>query len=318
MNLFISCDWGTSNFRLRLADRDRRETVAEIAGTEGVTAAFSRWQQSGLEPAERVGFYQDILARGIEQLRRQTSYSVAGLPLVLSGMASSSLGMLELPYRPVPVDLTGSNLVRVRVPASERFDHQILLVSGVRTGEDVMRGEETQLVGCGIAGDDDRMYIFPGTHSKHVRVRVGMAVDVRTFMTGELFQLLAQKSILSVSVAAAASDGGALSSDYLQGIRDSRRGGILHNVFRVRTRQLLEGVSREGNYHYLSGLLIGEELRALEDTDMTLVIAAAGRMKEYYVAAGEELGFSDVCVVDSDHALVRGQCRMLELGEGGL
>jgi 2-dehydro-3-deoxygalactonokinase len=317
MNLFIGCDWGTTNFRLRLVDRDRRETVAEISGPEGVAHVFSQWQHSGLDPGERVGFYMGFLAKGIEQLRRQTTWSLAGLPLVLSGMASSSLGMLELPYRPVPVDLTGSNLIRVRVPASERFDHPVLLVSGVRTAADVMRGEETQLVGCGIAGDDERMYIFPGTHSKHVRVRVGMAVDIKTFMTGELFQLLAAKSILSVSVAAAASDGGALSSDYLQGILDSRQGGILHNAFRVRTRQLLDGLSREENYHYLSGLLIGEELRALTDLEMTLVISAAGRMKEYYVAAGEELGFSDVCVVDADHALVRGQCRMLELGEGG-
>ncbi|HEV3410894.1 MAG TPA: 2-dehydro-3-deoxygalactonokinase [Puia sp.] len=318
MNLLISCDWGTSNFRLRLVDSDRREAIGEVSGQEGVASVFSRWRESGLEPEERVGFYQTVLATQIDQLRKHTIYSLSGLPLVLSGMASSNLGMLELPYRPVPVVLTGEELIRVAIPASEGFRHPILLVSGVRTANDVMRGEETQLVGCSAAGYEERIYLFPGTHCKHVRVRAGRAVDIVTFMTGEVFQLLATKSILAVSVSAASSDGGAVSPDFIQGVRDSQRAGILHTAFRVRTRQLLEGLSRESNYQYLSGLLIGEELKVLVGTQIPIMVVGAGRMKEYYAAACEELDCPEVCVTDADQALVRGHCRVLEFGEGGV
>jgi 2-dehydro-3-deoxygalactonokinase len=318
MNLLISCDWGTTNFRLRLVDSDRRESIGEVSGPEGVAAVYSRWRDSGQGPKERLGFYQAVLAKEIEHLRRQTTYSLAGLPLVLSGMASSSIGMVELPYRAVPMVLTGEDLIRVAIPASNGFEHSILLVSGVRTKEDVMRGEETQLVGCAAVGNDERLYIFPGTHSKHVRVRAGRAVDIATFMTGECFQLLATKSILAISVSAASSDGGAVSADFIQGVRDSQRAGILNTAFRVRTRQLLAGMSREENYQYLNGLLIGEELKVLVGTEIPIMVVGAGRMKEYYVAACEELGIPEVCTTDADLALVRGHCRVLEFGEGGI
>jgi 2-dehydro-3-deoxygalactonokinase len=318
MNLMISCDWGTSNFRLRLVDSDRREAIGEVSGAEGVAAVYSRWRESGLGPKERLGFYQAVLAKEIEHLRRQTTWSLTGLPLVMSGMASSSIGMVELPYRPVPMVLTGEDLIRVAIPAREGFEHSTLLVSGVRTKEDVMRGEETQLVGCAVVGNDERLYIFPGTHSKHVRVRAGRAVDITTFITGECFQLLATKSILAISVSAAASDGGAVSADFIHGVRDSQRAGILHTAFRVRTRQVLAGLPREANYQYLSGLLIGEELKVLVGTEIPIMIVGAGRMKEYYVAACEELGIPGVCTTDADLALVRGHCRVLEFGEGGI
>lgn len=318
MNLLISCDWGTSNFRLRLVDTDRRESIGEVSGPEGVAAVYSRWRESGLGPKERLGFYQAVLAKEIEHLRRRTTYSVAGLPLVMSGMASSSMGMVELPYRPVPMVLTGQELIRVAIPKADGFEHSILLVSGVRTKEDVMRGEETQLVGCAAVGNDERIYIFPGTHSKHVRVRAGRAVDIATYITGECFQLLATKSILSISVSAASSDGGAVSADFIQGVRESQRAGILHTAFRVRTRQLLAGLPREANYQYLSGLMIGEELKTLAGTELPIIVVGAGRMKEYYAAACEELGCSEVCVTDADQAMVRGHCKVLEFGEGGI
>jgi 2-dehydro-3-deoxygalactonokinase len=319
MNLLLSCDWGTSNFRLRLVDSDRREAIGEVSGPDGVAAVYSRWRETGQGPKERLGFYQSVLAKEIEHLRRQTTYSIAGLPLVMSGMASSSMGIVELPYRSVPMVLTGQELIRVAIPARDGFNHSILLVSGVRTKEDVMRGEETQLVGCAAGGNDERIYIFPGTHSKHVRVRAGRAVDITTFMTGECFQLLATKSILSISVSPASSDGGAVSADFIQGVRDSQRfAGILHTAFRVRTRQILSCISREANYQYLSGVLIGEELKVLTGTELPIMIVGAGRMKEYYAAACEELGCSEVCVTDADLALVRGHCRVLEFGEGGI
>ncbi|HEV2353621.1 MAG TPA: hypothetical protein VGR89_05225, partial [Puia sp.] len=85
MTHFISCDWGSSAIRLRLVDRQRRESIVEVKGTDGIPAVYYRWQVQGERPEGRIAFYQSVLAQGIDQLRRQTSYSLAGLPVVLSG-----------------------------------------------------------------------------------------------------------------------------------------------------------------------------------------------------------------------------------------
>src|SRR6185312_13329821 len=76
-----------------------------------------------------------------------------------------------------------------------------LLIPGVRTEEDMMRGEEVQVIGANARGEEgDATIILPGTHSKHVNVERGQAVTLKTFMSGEFFELLARHSILAHSV----------------------------------------------------------------------------------------------------------------------
>jgi 2-dehydro-3-deoxygalactonokinase len=329
MSYFISCDWGTSRFRLRLVDQERQEVLGEVSSQNGISVLFERWRQSGLGEEKRLAFYQAMLEDGIGELQRQMAEPLEDLPLVLSGMASSSLGMMELPYQPVPFTITGLDLHRVEIAASEDFRHSILLVSGVRTDRDVMRGEETQLIGCAAMANHEHIYLFPGTHSKHVRVKGDRVVDFSTFMTGEFFQLLATKSILATSVSAEeqpgeesgrlAGNGRALPPAFEQGVQDSRRSSLLHSAFFVRTNQLLANCSKEDNYYYLSGLLIGEELKQLAGVGGALTIVGAGRMKEYYPAACRQLGMTGIAVVDADQALVLGHCRLMAwLGSDGV
>ncbi len=297
MALFISCDWGTSNFRLRLVDSGNRQVLGEIESPQGIAAMFGEWKDSG---ADRIPFYQNFLHRQIERLPQQLQ--IQDLPLIVSGMASSSIGMLELPYQPVPFGATGEDLIHTEIPAFGDLMHRILLVSGVRTATDVMRGEETQLIGCLSPGDKgERIYIFPGTHSKHVRVKDGHALDFTTYMTGEFFQLLSTKSILAGSVASPVAQTSLppsfkpLPPAFKKGVEDSRQSGLLHNAFLVRTNQLFGAWSKEENYYYLSGLLIGEELRYLvaeagAPTSSTrahasLTIVSTGRIQEYYATA---------------------------------
>jgi 2-dehydro-3-deoxygalactonokinase len=177
-----------------------------------------------------------------------------------------------------------------------------------------------QLVGCaalvdgsngGGADEGERIYIFPGTHSKHVRVKGDKVVDFSTFMTGEFFQLLSTKSILAASVSAGDPSVATLPPAFEQGVEDSRRSGLLHNAFLVRTNQLLANYSIEDNYYYLSGLLIGEELKFPTHTGAPLTIVAAGRMKEYYPAACHQLGMTGIDLLDADRALVLGHCRLM-------
>ena len=307
MKFFISADWGTTHLRLRIVDRDRQAVIREVRSTHGIAATYEQWRNSGQAPATRLSFYQEILVREIRRLGDLPQ----GLPLVVSGMASSSIGMVELPYKAVPFDINGTDLERAVLAASDTFPYRILLISGVRTDEDVMRGEETQLIGCRSAGNGMRLYIVPGTHSKHIYVKEGNAVDFYTYMTGELFHLLSTKSILAASVAAGEGMPALLLPAFRAGVIQGRNADLLHSAFLVRTNQLLGGYSPADNYHYLSGLLIGEELRKIAGETMAVTIVCADGLKEQYLSACQALHITDVHFVDADQALIAGHCLLL-------
>jgi 2-dehydro-3-deoxygalactonokinase len=314
MKFFISADWGTTHLRLRIVNRDCHQVMHEVRSSDGIAATHDQWRESGQEQEKRLPFYQAVLLRQIRLLQPPPDLSLQGLPVVISGMASSSVGMMELPYQPVPYHVSGSDLLRVALPATDAFPHPILLISGARTAHDVMRGEEVQLSGCPASeGVEEGLYLFPGTHSKHVWVKEGKVIDFSTYMTGEFFHLLSARSILAASVAAGGADRATGAPAFQQGVKDSRHAPLLHSAFLVRTNQLLGGWTKEDNYHYLSGLVIGEELGYLAGSDTSLTLVCTGRLKENYSIACRVLGIA-ADVIDADQALVLGHCRMMEMG----
>src|SRR5689334_18770709 len=199
MEKFLSCDWGTSSFRLRLVEIANGKIIAEETSDYGIAKAFKAWKQ--LEEAEgaRFFFYRNVVSRHIDALEKKLNSSLEGLPLVISGMVCSTLGMIDLPYRDIPFSADGADLVTKFVEAENNFKRGIIFISGAKTESDSVRGEETQLAGCDI-DEREQLFVFPGTHSKHVTVRNGKAIDIKTFMTGEFFELLSAKSILAASV----------------------------------------------------------------------------------------------------------------------
>lgn len=313
---FLSCDWGTSTFRLRLIEVTTRRVIAERRGEQGIATTYSAWKSAAGKPVDRWNHFTRTLENQLALMAKEIGANLAGLPLVISGMASSSMGMLELPYRELPLALDGSELCVEQLAAHEDFPHAIVLVSGVRSHNDVMRGEETQLIGASaIEGADHavaectRVFVFPGTHSKHVEVRGAYAVALKTYMTGEFFELLSSQSILAKSVASGSniSEPEHLAS-FDQGVRAGAADNLLHAAFRARTRALLENSTPAANYHYLSGLLIGTELRELstQDTDITLV--GADPLRAAYQRAFQVLGArSPLAVHDADECLIAGQ-----------
>lgn len=308
MKFFISADWGTTHLRLRIVDRDSRQIMHEVRSSNGIAATHEQWRESGQGQEKRLAFYQAVLLQQISKLQAPTGLSLQELSVVISGMASSSVGMMELPYQAVPFDVSGSDLLRVALPATDIFPHSVLLVSGARTAHDVMRGEEVQLAGCPAPeGVEEGLYLFPGTHSKHVLVKEGKVIDFSTYMTGEFFHLLSARSILAASVAANESDA---AQPFQQGVQDSRHAPLLHSAFRVRTNHLLGGWTKEDNYHYLSGLVIGEELGYLAGSDTPLTLVCTGRLAAYYSMACRVLGIA-ADVADADQALVCGHCRLI-------
>ena len=306
----ISCDWGTSTFRLRAVEYPSGKVLGSVETEYGISAAFSDWQRSELPEQQRAGFYRSILYGGIDDLQRRHALDLHGAPVLLSGMVSSSLGIQELPYHPLPFDVSGADLQPIRLPATMDFPHTLLLVPGIRSQDDVMRGEETQLIGCRPPIEkEERVFIFPGTHSKHISVIDGRAVAFTTYMTGEFFHLLARKSLLAVSVAKPAAS--RVTTAFYAGIDAARETSILHGAFFVRTNQLFRRLGKEDNYQYLSGLLIGEELKSLGLRPITLV--SSGSLLSSYQAALQYLGVPPIQTIDADHALIRGQVALWRL-----
>lgn len=310
--IFLSCDWGTTAFRLRLIDAVTLQSKVESHSDEGVAKVFDNWQQDE-HKEDRLIFYQNVLRRHIAIIEATQNCSLAGVPVVVSGMASSSIGMKEISYKHVPFATSGNDLHYEVIGISGQFANPVILISGARTKNDVMRGEETQLAGCVQEQHGESVFIFPGTHSKHIHVANGYANYFKTYMTGEVFSLFSQNSILSKSVAAGGYINDKENEDaFRQGVLDSKQQHLLHASFMVRTNDLFQRYSKEANYWYLSGLLIGAELSELLQKGTTNVtIVAQGPIAQSYALAATTLDIK-AGIVDVTEALIKAHAAILK------
>lgn len=295
---FVSCDWGTSNFRLRLVNGRVQREVRTDEGTSKLAAAGG----------DRPSAFKDVLAAGLRKLKAPST-----LPVVVSGMASSTIGWKELPYARVPFAFDGRNAVWAKI------EPRVYLVSGLRTDSEILRGEETEAIGLvSMLGREmpfEAVFVLPGTHSKHLDVNPGGISGFRTFMTGELFDVLSRQSVLRHSTDPAAPVDKAA---FLEGVEESTKRPITGALFRVRTRQVLDRKSVPSNTSFLSGLLIGTELGTLRDSDIAIVLAAGKALRASYAAAAEALGLGPrLRAVDSDGLSVLGQGVLLRRIQSG-
>lgn len=284
---FLSCDWGTTNVRLRRVDVRTGATLAEVSSAEGCRATFEGWRRKG---GDRLEHFAAVLRRLLAELPGDGG-PAPGV-MAVSGMASSSIGMRELPYAHLPLPLDGSTLPVEQLPSGLLPEIDLWLLSGVRDEADVARGEETQVIGLAqqlteLAGG--ARLVIPGTHSKHLAVRDGSLRSLRTYMTGELFEAVSRHTVLASSVDAADFDAGALRD----GVRAAPGASLLHRLFAVRTGDLFGRRTRSAAYWYLSGLLIGSELADLAAAPVERVLLCAdGGLADAYTAALDELGWS--------------------------
>src|SRR5262245_28637605 len=130
MKKFLSCDWGTSSFRLRLIEIDGNKIIAEENTSLGIANVFDLWKAAGQSESLRFHFYLDSVSQCIKSLEKKLNYSLDGFPLVISGMACSTLGMIDLPYKEAPFCADGSDLITKFTAASGDFKHDIIFISG--------------------------------------------------------------------------------------------------------------------------------------------------------------------------------------------
>jgi 2-dehydro-3-deoxygalactonokinase len=310
MDKFISCDWGTSAFRLRLVEAATNTVVSEVKIEQGIASTYKLWTNSKIVN-DRFSFYRSVLDKYIAMLEHQCDYTLDNVTIVISGMASSSIGMIELAYKELSFRTDGADLLTHVIEGSEDFKHNIIIISGVKSETDVMRGEETILVGCNPEyNEEEQVFIFPGTHSKHIMVKNGIAHDFKTYMTGEIFDLLCNKSILSNSI----EKGEGMTENknnpyFIKGVAKGAESNLLHSIFQVRTNQLFKKLSNRENYHYLSGLLIGSELKVLLQNKFSFVTLVSDEiLTGLYLQALNALGINrNLQQKNSDQALIKGQ-----------
>jgi len=313
MDKFISCDWGTSSLRLRLVETETQTILAEVISHRGIAATYALWKNN---PSDRFLFYRMILFEEIKMLSIQCGYSVDDVAVVISGMASSGIGMIELEYKTIPVNMNGNDLFVHTIESENDFKHRMIIISGVKSSDDVMRGEETIIAGCEIKKTAyEQLFILPGTHSKHIIVKNGMITDFKTYMTGELFDLLSTKSILAGSLEKENPAAEKINTSFENGVEQGASGNILHDIFHIRTNRLFNKLSPEENYYYLSGLLIGTELKDIPYNNYTEVaLVSDEKFLPLYLKALDILKINkNVHCIAADKALIKGQSAIYKL-----
>ena len=308
---FVGCDWGSTSFRVRLIERGTRRVIAEHASSDGIKAFAT------LAVDERAGRMGQLLADRIADW--------PAAPIVVTGMASANVGWRELPYVrvPFPLDGSGAGTARVELPGSENAGRTALLVSGVSTADDVMRGEECALIGASILhpvlAQSSALCLLAGTHPKHARVANGQLASFTTFLTGELFDVLARTSLLAGSIALAALEAEPDWDAFRAGVSAAREHGLSAGLFQVRTRQVLHAIAGEKNVWFLSGLLIGAELERITRGERLVLIGEPVRLRLYDVAL-RELGVIEPTekptMLSLPDCVVAGHERLLARHEG--
>ena len=297
---WIAVDWGTTSMRARLVSGEGaiRAEAPTGPGMGALTPdAFEPALVSAIGPW-LVGPWLDGVDRPVDVL--------------VCGMAGARQGWREAPYASVPAALDALLSSAITVPTDDAR-LAVRIVPGLSQADppDVMRGEETQLLGL-LVGNDlrDATVCLPGTHSKWVAIEDRRVIRFATHMTGEIFAAIGGHTILRHSLGAdEASDDEAFD----EAVREAREvaGAVLDRLFGLRAAGLLGDVSAGRARSRLSGLLIGAEIAVALGADRpgTVHVVAAGPLAARYGRALDAFGVH-ACVHDGGALAVAGLAAM--------
>lgn len=281
----VGVDWGTSSLRVTAMDVDGA-VLAEVSNARGILT---------VQADEFSAVFDSVIA----------PWSLAPtVPVVLSGMVTSRNGWHETPYLNAPCHL--AELAEGLVSHQGSAGRRLYFVPGVQQLDavtaDVMRGEETELFGWlartpphqteKSAPSGQRLFLLPGTHSKWVRTDAAGIKGFKTCMTGELFALLCEHSILGRLMT---SDRPASATAFTEG---AKRGlaepqSLLSMLFSARAMPLLEVLPTDDVQDYLAGMLIGAEVAAQPDANgCPVVVIGRGDLTDRYISVLQMAGSS--------------------------
>jgi 2-dehydro-3-deoxygalactonokinase len=284
----VLCDWGSSRLRAFL---DVDGAIVERCEGPGIAAL-------GAPPMV-------ALRQTVDSWRVSGNFD----RIILCGMVGSRNGLVEVPYVAAPI---GAN-DWVEHSVSHREDELDLTIAPGVCGQsssgapDVMRGEEAQIFGAFAChsplAQGDHVVLLPGTHSKWVNVRDGRILRFQTFITGELFALLRDRS----SLMRAGESKGESDTGFADGLQRVGRSGLGESLFETRSAQLLLKRTQGWAGGFLSGVLIGDEIASIlrTRTIRTVTLIGEPKLSALYRQALELTGI-ETTELDGDRCVVAG------------
>ena len=285
----IICDWGTTNLRAYLLENG--EVIDEFSSSYG------------LKNAKEIGFAK---ALGEVFVHFDAPINTA---VKLSGMIGSKHGWKEAPYAFAPVNLKDMRQNYVSIDELEN----VQVLGGVcyelpNGKKDVMRGEEVQVFGVLAKFPHVEKICLPGTHSKWVDTKGASINSFSTWMTGDLFNSLSQHTIFKEQI----SSQGFHKNAFLKGVESAQKAGpLLNSIFHLRTEYLFGIISSEEFHSYLSGFLIGSEIKDAAGNSEEVIVCGSGGMVELYSLALNHFGIIAIEFPASE-ATVLGMQRITE------
>lgn len=253
---YLIIDWGTTNFRaFAIGSNDT------LVDTKSLPLGF-------LQVSD--GNFAGVL----EKILHEWGISYIDLPIYMAGMVGSAQGWHSVLYTETPA--SAESLSAKTFSFQLPWGAKAYITPGVshlydEDKYDVMRGEEVQVIGlAAIKECANFQAILPGTHSKHVVFESGKITRFASFMTGEFYSIIAQHSLLGKGLPSADEDADCTAT-FEKGVRDAQKGQLTNFVFLARTRRLFEQVAEHDVKTYMSGLLIGYELKEIKNKHIYIV-----------------------------------------------
>lgn len=271
---YITIDGGTTNTRISLVQD----------GSMTDTLKFGVGARAGMEEE---GFLQATVKQGIQELLTKNGMESKDITRILaSGMITSEFGLYQLDHATVPVGIAQLHQAMEEVMLEEISPIPFVFMRGVKTAcnsladADMMRGEETELMGILEEGDGEGVYILPGSHSKIIRLDAeGKILEFSTMLTGEMAAALSQHTILKDAVSF---DQSQIEKDYLlQGYTYGTQKGVNEALFKARVlKNILKGNSSQVYSFFLGVILCGEINRVLDFQPSKIVIGGKKQLRE--------------------------------------
>ena len=306
MATFITIDGGTTNTRIALVQEGDVKDVLKLSG--GARAAGK--DQNALKNAIRDGIFTLLQRNSVAQDTVER--------VLASGMITSEYGLCNLPHAVAPIGLQGLHDAMQEISIPEICAIPFVFMRGVKcvgdfAATDMMRGEETELMGVWDPTHGACVYVLPGSHSKVIKTDAdGRIESFSTLLSGEMFYALSQHTILADAVDMSAEG---FDEDYLlQGFRYALENGINKAVFKTRVQKNMFGATPLQSTSYFRGVILCDEVREILRYDVpTVVLGGKKQMREATAAILRAVSDKRViCLSDEavDASVTKGQLRV--------
>ena len=285
---WVGVDWGTSNLRA-YALNSNNEVLEVFNSSKGMG-----------------GLQSDQFEAALVELIEPWLTTGEIMPVFACGMVGARQGWKEAHYREVPCKpVCQRGLTKVNTK-DLRINVQILPGLSQLAPAGVMRGEETQIAGLLVKDPNFQGVIcLPGTHSKWVDVTDGYVMNFKTFMTGEMFAVISEHTVLRHSMSTAVNDSAAFIASALEAVSNPNE--VAPNLFGLRANDLLHGTSPEITRSRLSGMLVGQEIGCTRDlwSNKPVTLVGASQMTHLYASVLNKLNV-EVTIIDAARATIMG------------